>query len=427
MPSSSHPQRDDIDFANQALAKLDEERINTVERELKIPQNASPATTLERILSPNSSMSSNSLHNQQTPTVGYRVIGFGQCGLVFERPGTGYVVKIAKPAYEPSLWADFRAHFCVHQAFERQKEDMECCIPRVLTYVPNTNHQWWNENGPLFPETIHGAFSLPAMALITERILPLPRTARQALIGMYCPPSLWSTVSTNPTNRDCLARIYLGRRRCPNTPLPPNFSLRNYNLCLDQMLELNIPVMSYAAAMGEALAVIHWAANVDAYDIEFVLGSERDIPTYSRDISLALNLSTEDIASMTPHTDLEAMLAANTKRRITSMWVLDFNLCSMWEEKASLDDSDALISHLVIVFFENDPYYPLPLAEHDLDKELWETFSTKYLDTGERILSAPGKDSRLADLPRKFIDGCVRRERHNLAKGLGHGYREFRE
>lgn len=302
---------------------------------------------------------------------------------------------------------------------------MECRVPRVFSYVPKNNQQWWEENLPFFVD-VHESLPLPAMALVTERILPLPKVARQALINTYCPPSLRPVVSVNPTNRDCLARVYLGRRRPANAPPPPNFTLRNYNLFLDQILDLNLPVALFAASMGEALAIIHWRANVDAYDIEFVLGSEGNV-SYTRDISLALDLTAEKVAAMQPHTDLEAMMSVNFKQRTVRMWVLDFNLCNVWEEKAGIENPDALISHLVMSFFENDPYYPLPLAELDHDKELWEAFSAKYLDTGKRILSVPGKDKRLVDLPRKFIDGCERRERDNLAKNLDHGHREFKE
>ncbi|KAJ5653690.1 hypothetical protein N7490_000693 [Penicillium lividum] len=50
-------------------------------------------------------------------SVGYRTIGFGQRGLVFERSGRGYVPKVAKPSYEESLWADFKAHYSISQVF----------------------------------------------------------------------------------------------------------------------------------------------------------------------------------------------------------------------------------------------------------------------------------------------------------------------
>lgn len=322
--------RADIELTNQLSALLDQQRNEVLAHQLNLPRDASPHNILMRTLSPQSIISTTSSfatfnQSEQMLAIGYRTIGFGQCGLVFERPGRGYVVKVAKPAYENALWADMNAHFKVRQAFEQYNP--ECCVPRVFSYVRKDSQQWWNENLPFFTET-HKSISLPAMALITERILPLPKISRQALITKYCPQPLQVNVSTNPTNRDCLARIYLGYRRPATTPLSPNFTLRNFNLCLDQIIELGLPVKLYAATMGEALAIIHWAANVDGYDIEFVLGSESDI-SYSQDISLSLGLTSEQLAAMPPHTDLDAMMRVNSKRRTHAcgFWILTFAIC----------------------------------------------------------------------------------------------------
>lgn len=415
-----------IQLANQLSSQLDEAWNDSLERQLSLSKDLSDAEVLMNVLSPHSTISLASSfgvfhQSRQGVMIGYRAIGFGQCGLVFERPGRGYVVKVSKPAYEDALWDDFHAHFCVRQAFA--KGSLECRVPCVYSFVRKDNQQWWDENKPFF-ENVHETFSLPAMALITEHILPLPKVARRALINTYCPPSLQSTVSANPVNRDCLARIYLGRRRPADAQLSPNFTLRNYNLTLDQILDLNLSASSFASAMGEALATIHWSANVDAYDIEFVLGSEGDI-TYSRDVSLTLNLTPEMVFAMPRSTDIEGMMSVNFKRRTTRMWVLDFNLCTKWEEKVGWENPDGLISQLVMAFFENDPYYPLPLMDLDIDKELWETFSSKYLETGSRIVS--GKDERLVNLPRKFIGACVQREQANLDRKLGHGHRDFKD
>ncbi|KAJ5081919.1 zinc finger protein-domain-containing protein [Penicillium alfredii] len=266
---------------------------------------------------------------------------------------------------------------------------------------------------------------LPAMAFITEGILPLPKIAREALITKYCPQHLQAHVSASATNRDCLARVYLGRRLPATVPLAPNFTLRNYNLCLDQVVELNLPVELYAAGIGEALAIIHWAANVDGYEVEFVLGSEGDA-RYTQDISSSLNLTWEQLAAMSPHSNVDSLMRANFKRRTTRLWVLDFNLCNMWEEKVGWEDPDSLISHLVVAFFENDPYFPLPLMELDIDRQLWATFTAAYLSKAGHILAAPGKE-RLVSLPQRFIDACVLREQESLDKGLGHGHRECKD
>ncbi|KAJ6110162.1 zinc finger protein-domain-containing protein [Penicillium sp. IBT 16267x] len=76
-------------------------------------------------------------------------------------------------------------------------------------------------------------------------------------------------------------------------------------------------------------------------------------------------------------------------------------------------------------FFENDPYYPLPLMESGLDQELWAVFTTQYLRKAAKVLN--GKDRRLATLPLKFVDGCVARERDSIKNGLGHGHRDFKQ
>lgn len=170
--------------------------------------------------------------------------------------------------------------------------------------------------------------------MITEHIFPLPIVARQALIDRYCPLDIKATVSSDPTNRDCLARLYLGSRRQQPKLLSPNFTLRNFNLHLDQMLELGLPVLLFASTMGEALAIIHWAAHVDGYDIEFVLGSERDKCTGdSEDIAVSLQLTPEQVLLMSSHEGLDARMTKNVKQGTTRMWVLDFNLYHIWSEE----------------------------------------------------------------------------------------------
>ena len=102
------------------------------------------------------------------------------------------------------------------------------------------------------------------------------------------------------------------------------------------MVEFNPPVKYFASAMGEALAVIHWSAHVDGYDIEFVLGSEGDT-TYSQGVSVSIRpeLTPQRLAAMKPHIDIESLITVNSKRRTTRLWILDFNLCHIWDEIAA--------------------------------------------------------------------------------------------
>lgn len=413
MTSYQREQNANVQLTGALSELLDLQRNEIIARELSLPIDSSPDLILKSVLTqdPGPVTASPFFRSQQgqLATIGFRAIGFGQCGLVYESPGTNYVLKIAKPAYEAGLWADFVAHIKIRDAFEQQKQAPECRVPRVFSYVPKRNKQWWDENLPLFTD-VRDSFPLPGMTLTAEHILPLPKLAREALISKYCPQSSRSVVMTDPTNRDCLARVYLGRRRPTNAPATRNFTLRNYNLCLDQMIELGLPIENYAAAMGEALAIIHWSAHVDGYDIEFVLGSEDEGGgIYSRDISAVLDLTHEQVTAMPAHTDIESIRNANSMRRITRLWVPDFNLCSTFSERAGWECPDVLINHLVDTFFENDPYYPRPLVEDQPDQKLWDVFSSGYLIKAEELLGALEKDNRLAGLPRMFIDGCVLR------------------
>ncbi|CAG8306680.1 unnamed protein product [Penicillium nalgiovense] len=413
-PSSavSSTLRKDIDLTNRLSALLDAARNEELTSELQILSSAEPHEVLSRVLSPSSVVSTASSfaffnNAQQASSVGFRGVGFGQCGIVFERPGRAYVVKIARSSFEDALWADLQAHLAVYHAFANQ-QSVEVRTPKVFSYVSKSNNEWWDSHLELFHGS-HLSFPLPAMALITERILPLPKLARQALIDAYCPAPSQLAVRAHDTNRDCLARIYLGRRRGVNDPPPANFTLRNFNLCLDQMIELNLPIQHYAKAIGQAMAIMHWSANVDCYDVEFVLGSEGET-SYTQEICRLSGLSVEHLASMPPHTDLDKMMRTNFRRRTARVWVLDFNLCSKWEEQMGLERPDDLIAHLVAAFFENDPYYPRPSQDLEPDKSLWFTFSSSYRDAAASVLSVPGKDPRLALLPQKFLDACVLRQ-----------------
>ncbi|KAJ4258166.1 hypothetical protein NW762_008307 [Fusarium torreyae] len=304
--------------------------------------------------------------------VKYRKIGFGQCGLIFSKPGQDTIVKVAKPFFHHALHADYLAHIAVHDAFARQREAPECRIPRVYDHIHATS-TWWNDNASLLNEQ-HPEFPLSSGALISEYIPPLPKVVREVFIKRYCPEHLQQSALDNPLNRDCLARVYLGRRRAPNQPLQANFSLRNFNLHLDQMIEMNLPVETYARVMGQALAIIHWAANVDGYDIEFVLGSE----------------------------------ASDSGGYAARMWVLDFNLCSRFESSAATLHPDTIVDQLVIAFYENDPYYPRPCVDSEPEEQLWNAFKAAYILKAEEILGTLGL-TLLKAFPQRFIDACVER------------------
>ena len=361
--------------------------------------------------------------SEQGPEMSYQKIGFGQCGLVFTKPGSAHVVKIARPYFSDALWEDFLSHLRLFKALSLQS-DTQCRIPRVYSYINKDNTPWWDANTAFLPP--NSDFPLPSQALITERIPPLPKIIRHTLIDQYCPEALRESAKASPLNNDCLARIYLSRRRTPNALPTPNFSLRNFNFCLDQMLQLGLPVQDYAREMAVCLASVHWHARMDGFDIEFVLGSDAQL-SYTTHVAQSLGMDVEQLEKLPKHTDIEALQCLAFQRRAVRVWVLDFNLCNRFpmDDAFILQHEEEILSQLVLAFFENDPYYPLPLMEMEVDRQLWRIFRQEYEKKAAEVLSASDSGA-LKHLPLKFLDACVEREQRKLDKGLGHGHRDHK-
>lgn len=236
--------------------------------------------------------------------MGFQKIGFGQCGLIFERHRRSYIVKVTRPTFHASLWTDFVAHLHIFKAFQKHGD------LTVYSYVSQSNTRWWNAHRPLCQE--HLDFPLPSMALISERIPPLPKMNRKTLIDMHCSSELKSCALANQVNRECLVGLYLGKRWRVNALLA--FTLRNFNLCVAQMEELEPSSTDYAVAIAEAHAVIRWEANVDGYDTEFVLGSESRYEC-TEDVYMGLGLTPDMMAEIDQHTDLDTLMLVNFRQR----------------------------------------------------------------------------------------------------------------
>lgn len=321
----------------------------------------------------------------------FRHIGAGSCGTVFEQIGTTHVIKYSTSsssllAANSQLWNDLIMHKTVSEAFERVTFagfDCQIRVPRCYQYVSSNDVTWWNANIDRFPATYRHRVNV----LISERILPVPRRLRDALINLYCPHGLRDIAKRQGGNRDCLIRLYLGKRRdrMPERQKPLSmFSLRNFNLCLDQMQNLQLDVEYYARRMAEALAIMHWEARIDAADVEFVLGSAPCVPHIG---SLPTSAELENLPeNVSTHPDVDFT------RRTLHVWLLDFNQC----HKISMDEAG--VDQAVTRFFVNDPYYPRPHSKINDDETLWQTFKKHYLIVSNHIV-----DADYEHLPLQFI------------------------
>ena len=92
---------------------------------------------------------------------------------------------------------------------------------------------------------------------------------------MLCPPAIQRDrrgFLNRDDNRNCLFRIYLGRRATNRTRPASRFGLRNFPLHVNEVEELKLDTAMCARMMAQTLAILHWAAEIDANDVEFVLG-----------------------------------------------------------------------------------------------------------------------------------------------------------
>ncbi|KAL4881648.1 zinc finger protein-domain-containing protein [Aspergillus karnatakaensis] len=282
-----------------------------------------------------------------------RRIGAGFCGTVWAAADHDSAFKREDGGPERSLSNDFE----MHQRIERSlKEilpyDTKNPIPHIQIpacydlFTPTST--WWGDNLQSFPQGYQ-----PCTMIHAQRIPPVSKGARRLLTERYCPKPLISEIMTSDTNRDCLIRPYLGRRRIQTTSSRSKFqafSLRNYPLHLDQMEEPGIPredIIGYARTMADALAVMHWVAEVDGNDVEFVLAAPNNKSGQTWSNVLGKH----------------------------QMWLLDFDLV----RTITLDEQG--VEQAAKAFCKNDPFFPRPASL------LWRAFSQQYLATSAHCLT----------------------------------------
>ena len=148
-------------------------------------------------------------------------------------------------------------------------------VPKLFDIIRTTDEKFWSENLIKFPSEYRSRGDIVQM----ERILPLPKVIRKALVAHFYPHNsnapldsvTLSSILDDTPNKHCLARIYLGREN--GVFAREGFSLRNFPLYLKPMQELGLDVLGLASAMGKEFAIMHSGAGVNGDDVETVLGS----------------------------------------------------------------------------------------------------------------------------------------------------------
>lgn len=107
----------------------------------------------------------------------------------------------------------------------------------------------------------------------------------------------------------------------------------------------------FAEQLASALATMHWIAEVDARDVEFVIGSAQAPTSPKVDGGAPPNeyipLSARELEHMEPNTFTEPLVRSKSPLRL---WLLDFNQY----KTMSMDEEG--VEKAVHVFCVNDPY-----------------------------------------------------------------------
>ncbi|KAI0880391.1 zinc finger protein-domain-containing protein [Annulohypoxylon maeteangense] len=320
---------------------------------------------------------------ETTPSAqSFKQIGEGGCSAVFTLKGRSLAIKISKES-RFGQWNDYVMHTLIYEEIKRRTVDV--MVPRCYFFVPAEDLTFFDKN-PGLVEAARRVCDIPTDILVSERIPPLDDETRTALINQYCAPRLRLRAVADPKNNDCLVKIYLGSMEGKIGETP--FSLRNFELHLNQMIDMGLDVDSMASRVGQALAVMHWAASVDAWGVQFVLGgSSKPSP-----------LRYLDIEEMEPstYTGPKSRVIEHFLCRRTVLWMLNF------DQVQPITMDFAGVSQAVQAAVFGSVYLPKRYSRNATQKRVWDSFSDQYVKTSNIILQC--EDRKSQQLPRSFLD-----------------------
>ncbi|KAK5046829.1 hypothetical protein LTR84_007183 [Exophiala bonariae] len=324
------------------------------------------------------------------PTSELRDIGRGSCGSVFEIPGTAHAIK--KGTDVRSIWNDFNLTNLAHNSCVASTNLFKYSfpnpqiprVPKAEMYNSPESEDWWRFNLLRFPK----ADRTEAAVFYLDRILPVTEITRYALVNKFFLPDtkIQQAVLGNIDNQDCLIRLYFGKHKPDDSMYKEDDTLRNFPLYLDQAKAIDIDINNYAREMAIGLAILHWEAQIDAADTEFVIGTST---------TKLFGLHYENHQSMMlPRSTME-----NFTQRETQLWMLDYDKCIKISFETSNWDQDVVHPYYVAVT-GNDPYFPHPC----LDIKLWQIFRQAYLKASHIIIKNRNLRKEMMKLPDRVIE-----------------------
>ncbi|KAJ5566733.1 uncharacterized protein N7459_010115 [Penicillium hispanicum] len=333
-----------------------------------------PASTiLQRSLSLKSVISTTSSFSRRFRSARFRPdlqkinqIGSGLQGAVFEVVGQALVIKKESPGNEAlssNLRHEFTIHCDVSAAFDQYENatHSHVHVPKPHEFISKTqNHTFWDEVVPKMPQ----AYRTRGDVVKMERILPLPKVVRKALITHFygrdrnIDTSDIESFLNEPNNKHCLARVYLGQTVGPMN-LDTSAPLRNLPLYLGFMEQLGLDTLTLANEMGKAYATLHWGAGVNGDDVEFVLGTS------------------------TAEAPRALVKPPDFQHRAVGLYLLDFGQCEAFD---LTQDCDVVYQAFkgAMVTGDNQRFIP----HYSRSPKLFAAFKKGYIEAGNAILSS---------------------------------------
>jgi hypothetical protein len=139
-----------------------------------------------------------------------------------------------------------------------------------------------------------------------------------------------------------------------------------------------------AFTMGQTLAVLHYVAQTDARDVEFVLGSTPQRKVMRME-DLEKKQSNMDQVTSTGLDEWDRLL--DYRYRKTELYLLDFNECR------SMRLNEEGVEQAFQAYKNNDAYYPRPYSNTRRGALTWHSFASAYIDQAQHIL----QDSDMVD------------------------------
>ncbi|EQK98281.1 hypothetical protein G6O67_005117 [Ophiocordyceps sinensis] len=327
-------------------------------------------------------------------------IGRGTCGTVYDMGSTNRAIKLGSSAKD--LLRDYQQTATARRAVNEwaaalvthfEAKGLRISVPKMprcyefhtdcAEVVKRHEEELASDDVCSSSDSDISEIERTKPGFIMERIPAIPHCAREALVKEFFDEEDHDYFLHDMDSLDCLVRLYFGQE--DNGAAISD--LRNFPLYTDQMDDIGLDTKTLVTELAVGLAIVHWGAELDAMDSEYVLASSS--PYLSRSRTSNLDLTVGDAAEPTP----------DITRRDTCIWILDFDKASFLD----LDDHDETVRRLVVATSGNDPYFP----RVDLNEERWLQFREAYVEASEVILTARaarGEIERgLSRLPEQFM------------------------